>query len=149
MKRTAIALWDMIKSQNGEVMYSLPDRNVCITPCIYDKEIKDATPSDIEYYLAYDEVINGGNTIFDVCRSIVNYDKELELHESNIIELQKFFDERCQKAWDKPYNELSEEEREALSTFSDWHKDIYGYRPRNNENNRCINGEQKEEEHER
>ena len=31
----------MIKSQNGEVMYSLPDRNVCITPCIYDKEIKD------------------------------------------------------------------------------------------------------------
>lgn len=149
MKRTAIVLWDMIKDEGGEVVYHLADKTVCITPCIYDKEIKDAAPADIEYYLVHDDVVNGGSTIFNVCNSLVNYDKELELHENDIIELQKFFDERCRKVWDKPYNELSKEEREALSTFSDWHKDVYGYRPRNNENNRCINGEQKEEEHER
>lgn len=149
MKRTAIALWDMMKAQNGEVMYSLSDRKVHIKPCIYDKEIKDATPADIEYYFVYDDVVNGGDTIFDVCKSIVNYDKELELYQSDIIELQKFFDEHCKEAWNKPYNELSEEEHQNLSFFSDWHKDVYGYRPRNSENNRCINKEQKEEGYER
>ena len=147
MKRTAIVLWDMIKAEGGEVVYHLADKAVCITPCIYDKEIKDAAPADIEYYLVHDDVIDGGNTIFNVCNGIVNYGKELELHESDIIELQKFFDKHCKEAWGKPYNELSEEERDALSFFSDWHKDVYGYRPHGNEKKRCLSP--KEDDYER
>lgn len=138
MKETAITLWNMMKNEGGAVFYPLSDRDVHISPCIYDKEMADASPSDVEYYLTHDNVISSGGTIFDVCKTIVHYDKEMERYKDEAIRLQEYFEKNCLNAWDKPYAELTERERDALGFFSDWHKDMYGYRPHGDESNRCL-----------
>lgn len=137
MKETAITVWNMMKNEGGAIFYPLSDRDVHISPCVYDTEMADATPSDIEYYLTHDNVINSGSTIFDVCRNIVHYDKAMERHKEEIMRLQEFYEKECVTALDKPYEERTEEERETLQRFSDWHKDVHGFRPRG-EDNECL-----------
>lgn len=132
MKETAMTVWNMIKEEGGAIDYPLSDCDVHISPCIYDyeKSIHEAELKDIEYYLVYSNVVNGGRTIFELTTSLVNYEQIKGNYEKSMNSLQEFYESKILPIEDKPRDELTEEDRENFGTYSDWHKDIYGHRPR-------------------
>lgn len=116
---------------------------ITLNPCT-DGWDKPKSLSDIEYYLVSDEVIESGSNLYEIIGRALCYDALEKRLDNSKDELQKFYEETIRPIEDKmekarqenrPAN-LTEEEEEARGTFSDWHKDIYGHRPRTG-NNEC------------
>jgi len=140
MKETAITVWNMMKAEGGKITYPLSDCDVCISPCVYDidKNFDDVQLQDVEFYLVYSHVVNGGHSIFDVTSSLVNYEQVKANHEKSKSDLQSFYEKNVMPIEDKSFDDMTEDEKDIMGTFSDWHKDIYGHRPRSY-NNECKN----------
>ena len=62
----------------------------------------------------------------------VNYENIFKAQEQSKADLQQFYEEKIKVL--KGRSNLSKEELNYLDTFSDWHKELYGYRPRGNQN---------------
>lgn len=85
------------------------NQQIVINPCNYT-----GTP---EYFLVYSFESTGFNTIEDVAEYINNYEKHKSRHEKEISEITKYFNEEISQGkgdWD---------------WYSDWHKDVFGFRP--------------------
>lgn len=105
--------------------YATPFEDIRINPCINSNGI-------LEYLLVDSDVVNSDGSVFCIAKDIVNYEHILKAQEQSKADLQQFYEEKIKVL--KGRTDLSREEIENLNTFSDWHKDLYGYRPRGDRN---------------
>lgn len=92
-----------------------------ITPCGYG-EINE---KNVEYFLCYSPKLPwmGADNIDYLVKELLSYEDDVKEHDRNLIELAEYRK--------KMLNSNSAEEfEERYSSYSDWHKDLYGYRPR-------------------
>lgn len=117
----------------NEQVISLPNGSkLGMTLCSYG-EIKDL--SDIDYYMTDSESIDSDESLYKIAENIVNEEKTKELIKESKEKLFSFYqDEDIEYLMQRPYDLLSEKEIDTLSFFSDWHKDVYGHRPRGLDN---------------
>lgn len=95
-------------------------RKVSIKPCAYgDIEAFE----DAEFYLidvyGTDVPFYGSNTIDEVIDTLVNVERIIADIESEREECREYFEEHEADGWDS----------ESAEFYSDWHKDLFGYRP--------------------
>ena len=130
-----LATYSQIKTQIEESGYaneqtiSLPNGSkLGMKLCSYG-EIKDL--SDIDYYMTDSESIDSEESLYKIAENIVNEEKTIERMKEDKERIFSFYqDEDIEYLMQRPYDFLSEKEIDTLSFFSDWHKDVYGYRPR-------------------
>jgi len=70
-----------------------------------------------EYWLAYGFSRDGFETIDELANYILNYEDEKKAHQNEIDKITKYFNEEISQGkgdWD---------------WYSDWHKDVFGFRP--------------------
>ena len=70
-----------------------------------------------EYWLAYGLLRDGFETLDELAAYIINYDNEKKIHAEEVAKITKYFNEEIRNGignWD---------------WYSDWHKDVFGYRP--------------------
>lgn len=73
-----------------------------------------------EYWLTYGFERSGFETLDELATYIYNYENEKKAHENEIKKITKYFNEEISKGkgdWD---------------WYSDWHKDVFGFRPHGN-----------------
>lgn len=94
-------------------------RRITIKPCSYDDTI--TSEEQVDYFLTHDNIVYGGDTLDNVAEQILNYDKLKQDMEDSKRELHEYY---------VAYNDTDEMD---WGYYSDWHKDVYGYRPRHGE----------------
>lgn len=102
--------------------------SIHVTPCAYG-ETKGL--DDIEYYLTDDPVADGTDSIYTLASRIVQYDiyeKELENEKDKLYE---FYIKNIRPIEDIDYDDQTDAQRNVMEYYSDWHKDVYYHRPRN------------------
>lgn len=106
-----------------DVKFVLDDGSCAwVTPCYYgEKDPEDITLSDIEFFLVECE---GLPYISDskLEKVVSNFNRIHELREQEVREkdeLRAYFEKHQATGWDDY----------SFSFYSDWHKDIYGFRP--------------------
>lgn len=93
---------------------------------------------DIEFYLVDDDLIGGEGSIYSLALALTNYDLLVAEKRRDTEKLQEFYEENIYPLRDVPYNKLTDNQKEDRDYFSDFHKDIYGYRPHNDSENECY-----------
>ena len=91
------------------IKMKVDNQEIIITPCNYI-----GTP---EYFLVSSFESTGFDTIEKVAEYINNYEKHKSRHEKEISKITEYFNEEISKGkgdWD---------------WYSDWHKDVFGFRP--------------------
>ena len=107
------------ENEFGETRITCPDGQVAtVVPCF---EGFSARIENVEYFLIYWDMPWGGE---DTLEKLVNtLNRHAELAQENDAEEQRlhaYFDRHQKEGWDD----------DSLEWFSDWHKDVFGYRPR-------------------
>lgn len=94
---------------------------VIITPCTMGFEPMKKV-EDVEWFLMSCTTMNtcGSSKLDDIVEFLVNYEKELKENEEEI--------EKCRKYWEKHVKNSTD--RYMDDFYSDWHKDLFGHRPR-------------------
>ena len=94
---------------------------VVITPCTMGFEPMKKV-EDVEWFLMSCTTMNtcGSEKLDDIAKILVNYEKELKENEEEI--------EKCRRYWEKHVKNSTD--RYMDDFYSDWHKDLFGYRPR-------------------
>lgn len=97
--------------------------SVQIVPCFDYTNIKAET--HVEYFLMGSPDVNlyGENTLDAVVKSLRNFDALVSASETEKIRLQDYFDKYIK---DRPWDQINPD---RWGWYSDWHKDVYGYRP--------------------
>ncbi len=91
---------------------------VTIIPCGQPYEITSF--SEIEYYLVDCRLPWAGEkTIEKLAQFLLNYEDEIKDNEREKKELRKYYEKH-----------KNDRDRSWLDYYSDWHKDVYGHRPR-------------------
>ncbi len=111
------AIFSMNEWKETEI--TCPDGTViAVSPCYYGEA--PATREAIEYYLVYSDIPWNG------CDSLEKLAKKINGHAEAVAELDKerkelraYFEAHERNGWDS----------DSWSWYSDWHKDLYGYRP--------------------
>ena len=100
-----------ITMSNGDV--------ITISPCGYTKPLTEQTT---EYYLMFSPNTPnlGGDTLDIIANQLSQYDRFLAEEAKEKAELRAYFDK---------YIANGDPEPERWDWYSDWHKDVYGYRP--------------------
>jgi len=124
LEKIKAADWGEITIQmkkSGHELYIKPMSQMC-------HKIEDL--SDIEYYLVDGSPIlhMGSDSLDRLVNDLINYDQLLIELDDSKTKLKNFFDEYVvTEAKDPNYKTY---ESENFGTYSDWHKDVFGYRPR-------------------
>lgn len=94
---------------------------VVITPCTMGCVPMNKI-EDVDYFLMKCTTINtcGSENLDDIVKFLVNYEKEVKENETDI--------EKCRKYWEKHVKNSTDKYMDDF--YSDWHKDLFGYRPR-------------------
>lgn len=104
------------------------DRDILITLCSYSYGITSI--NDIDFYLSYENDISSSSTFSSLIENIVNIVELEKRYEDSKNSLYEYYEKNSIfELKNKDYSELGEEDREILSFYSDWHKDIYHVRP--------------------
>ena len=91
---------------------------ITIIPCSQVSEIKSL--DDVEYFLVHGDMPWMGNSdLQKIVDDMNNHAKLLAEIEDEKTQLRAYFDQHQANGWDD----------ESWSWYSDWHKDVYGYRP--------------------
>ena len=92
-----------------------------VTPCYYGEITPNIQLKDIEYFLVSCEGLPwlSGETLDVVANNFNNIFKLREEAEKEKEELRNYFEENEKTNW----------ENGDWGWYSDWHKDVYGYRP--------------------
>ena len=89
-----------------------------VTPCSYATEI--TSTSQCDYFLVESDIPwLGGEKLEKVIADLNNHEELLKELNEERDRCKAFFDEHQAKGWDG----------ESWSWYSDWHKDLFGYRP--------------------
>lgn len=85
---------------------------------------------DVEWFNIWHPTMHivGDGTVNTVLDYLNNTEKYLTEDAGDKAKLYKYFLDH-QESWQKPYSEWSEEEQETFGFYSDWHKDVWGFRP--------------------
>ena len=70
-----------------------------------------------EYWLVYGLLRDGFETLDELAHYIINYENEKKKHENEVAEITKYFNEKIANG------------EGDWSWYSDWHKDVFGFRP--------------------
>ena len=101
-----------------ETVVNTPVGECYVTPCCYSTNPKDI--DSIEYFLVSGPVPwLGGPDFSKVCEGISNMENLLTKLDNERDELEKYFEDNYGT------------ENFDYSWYSDWYKDLYGFRPRN------------------
>ena len=94
-----------------------PDNTkVIIKPCGYDIN----SISDVEYYLVEGDLPwLGGDNLTKIVEQLYNHEQLVLESDKEKEELKKYFEEYSKQGWPE----------DTFSYYSDWHKDLYGFRP--------------------
>lgn len=111
--------------------------NITVIACLTDNE-KPATRDNIEYYFAQSSVFGGSESIYDVASNIVNINEVVRCRELDKEALQEFYDKNIHDIRNVDFDKLTEEQRDDMSFFSDWHSGTYGHRPHGDDMNVCF-----------
>lgn len=98
-------------ASNGDV--------ITISPCGYSPVLNEKTT---EYYLVFSPSTPnlGGDTIEIIANQLAKYEQVLAEEAKEKAELRAYFDQYIANGNPDP---------DRWSWYSDWHKDVYGYRP--------------------
>ena len=121
--------------EGEEVLQNFED--VTVTACLNDDE-KPATRDNIAYYLVDSERIKGTDSVFGLASDIVNINEVVRCLELDKESLQEFYDTNIHDIRNMDYRDMTAEQRDNMGMFSDWHKDIYGRRPHDDDLNQCL-----------
>lgn len=114
-----------LNSNNEPFVYFFDGGKLLITPCSYNGQ------GTTEYYLTNDHLISSNDTLFKIASQITTYDAIKREYEKSKSKLQAFYNKNIKHLIKASFDaeSLTSEQREALDTFTDWHKDVYGFRP--------------------
>lgn len=137
-----LTTYNQIKTQIEESGYAKEQEvlldsgeKLSLSLCSYG-EIKSL--DDVAYFLVNNEFslfCSSSESLYTIASNIVNVDKAKELLEQDKKNIFSYYqDEDIEQLLSLPLNNRSEKQEDALSFFSDWHKDVYGYRPRGLDN---------------
>ncbi len=101
---------------------------ISIKPCC------DYEDGVIEFFLTNDDRVDSNDTAYELASDAVKIDSVERSLEEDKAHLQSFYETKIAHCIDKPRETLTQEERDNLSTFSDWHKDVYHHRPYDDRN---------------
>lgn len=92
---------------------------ITISPCSYAPV---ANEQNTEYYLVFSPSTPnlGGDTLEIIAEQLASYERHLQERAAEKAKLRAYFDRNIA---------AGEYDAETWSFYSDWHKDIYGYRP--------------------
>lgn len=116
---TVTGVWNALEDNGfGETPIYCPDGTlVWVTPC---SSVEISSIEDCEYFLCEGDLPYMGNSKLDKLVDSLNRHAELVAEaEAEKIKLRKFFERHEQDGWDD----------DSWSWYSDWHKDVYGFRP--------------------
>ena len=100
---------------------------VTVTPCCYVENPESI--EQIEWYLVAGKMPwMGGPTLEVIAKQFVDYEEDLKERELEKLELYDYFEKHILPHKDDPNWSFSESD--DFSYYSDWHKDVYGFRPR-------------------
>ena len=91
---------------------------------------------DVDYFLTHDYLVGGNACLYLLAADIVNYDTLQKEQDRSEEDLQAFYEEKISTFIHDPAETWTTEQRDAYNYFSDYHKDVYGHRPYNG-NNEC------------
>lgn len=103
-----------------DIFFPMPNGDtLTITPCGYGHELNE---SNVEYYLVFSPRTPnmGGDTLDIIAEQIANYEQHLQEQAAEKVKLRAFFDRHIAPGNYHP---------DDWGFYSDWHKDVYGYRP--------------------
>ena len=119
MKLTTEAVINAFK-ENGyqKTRFVCPDGAVAwVTPCGWGSIVK---PEECEYFLIYWDMPWGGEeTIENLVYTLNNHAQLAKEQENEEEQIRAYFDKHQKEGWDD----------DSWSWYSDWHKDVFGYRP--------------------
>ncbi len=128
--------YNAMSSQNFQsIDFTVNHITIGITPIKSENSLISKT---VEYYLSDDELIGDSNSLYQIASRLQNYDKHSKERERQKEMLQDFFEEKILPLIKKSSFELTAEQKTDFQLFSDWHKSVYGNRPYNHSNNKCI-----------
>ena len=124
--KTNIELSDFSEEQ----YITLPSgKEVYFRLCTYADKI--GSFKDIDYYLTYDNNFNSSESLSFLAANAVNMDAVEKQNQKSKEDLITYYQEKdTAELLETPHELLTEEDHDTLSFFSDWHKDVFGYRPR-------------------
>ena len=134
-----LATYNQIKTQIEESGYAKGQEillnsgeRLFLSLCSYGK-IKSL--NDVDFFLTDSEFIDSSESLYAIAGNIVNADKARELLKQDKKNLFSYYQETdFEYILQMPYESLDDRQKDELSFFSDWHKDVYGYRPRGLDN---------------
>lgn len=110
-----------VTMSNGDIL--------TVTPCA---QMIDAITdiNEIEYYLVDGSslVWLGGDNLEKIVKQFNDYENQLKEQADEKIKLRKFYQEKIAPKLSDPNWKSYEDD--DFEFYSDWHKDVYGYRPR-------------------
>ena len=106
-----------------EISICIKNHQYYIQPCSYSKQ---PNLSNIEFFIVTpDDIIHSSNSLIEIAENIVNFEDKTKEHDMNKIALEQYYTENIKG------KSIQEIDDDILTFYSDWHKDVYGYRPRN------------------
>ena len=118
------------QAQWGSIELNLKKSGHCIeiTPVAQiQPDIKNL--SDVEWFLVNGSPLMflGGSSLDHITNNLLTYDEKLIALENDKTELKKMFDDLVQTKAENP--EFKTYESNDYGVYSDWHKDLFGFRP--------------------
>lgn len=126
---------DLLVEYDGERFdYTLPNGDeMRITPC---EDVPDS--KDYTFFLTDHPLVDSAWNLLEIAEKANTMGGLEKQRESAIERLQSFYEDKILPLRDVPAGKLTAEQKEDYGFFSDYHKDIYGIRPRNDDRNMCY-----------
>lgn len=108
-----------------------------ITAMLYNRDAP-AERSNIEYYLTDSGLVDSTDNIYEIALQVANiaeYERCQQLDREN---LQAYYVEHIHDIRNMNFKDMNEEQRSHMMFFSDWHKDVHGHRPHDDDRNECL-----------
>lgn len=124
------ALCDKCGGRSFNYTFECNDREMTlnIEPC---KNMNDIFPEiPYEAFLVNDNKIEIADNLLQLAEKITNYDWLCKEAIKEKKSLQAYYDEKVFPIRNIPYDQRTQEQQEIMGYYSDWHKDVYGVRPR-------------------
>lgn len=123
------------------------DKVEYISPDGYKVQIelcRDIPEEDFSFFICEDDNIGCAYDLLELAGNIVNHEGNERNIKISKKKLNEFYDEKIVPCISKSSKELTDEDRENLQSYSDWHKDLYGVRPKLTFGKSSREGEERE-----
>lgn len=125
----------------------MSDRVEYTSPDGYKVEIelcRDMPEEDFSFFICEDDNVGCAYDLLELAGNIVNHEGNERNIEISKKKLNEFYNEKISPCISKSSKELTDEDRENLQSYSDWHKDLYGVRPKLTFGKSSREGEERE-----